>query len=1158
MSHKTNIKCIYLFRSDHLKIHLKTHDNGKPYQCNMCNRGYTTAAALTSHIPSHKKLESGNGTPKELSCPECEDKFTLLSDLQLHLQIHLAEQADLRPTSPREKAWQCPYCGEVCLGKEALEIHFDQAHSAEKFKCPACNAGYTTLDGLLHHLKTQHDYIAEEQDMTDPAINASINASMNASMSVNMNAGTTTVSPLQINPDEEVKMQEFQAAMKYDCPYCDKGGFSSMDVLEIHVRALHQDRLGQVNLCQYCNTMFPSTTELEEHLKSQHGSNGLSLSVKFPCDYCTLEFSSEDSLHLHRENIHRYSDLITRSPEVVFCSMCTMRFPNNFALSEHVQNCHGMNLSTKSSSPMPRKEGSEKSIKIPNNSGGIPSNFSHSPRPGRPHSNASSTGESWTCDQCNATFLDPKSYKVHMKNHMDSSISKYCCSECQAEFSTEDQLESHIFVHFLALTTEYGCTSCLKLFSKPDELQKHLMDIHAHHLYRCSLCKEIFDSKVNIQVHFAIKHSNECKLYKCTTCISVFRSEMEWQLHVKVHHLGVSKPYRCLFCKDSFGTEVELQCHLTTHKKQFPCLLCDEAFHVEYLLDKHLQTKHSPEGQTTTVKLEKVDVDVLDYSVNTSTPGASSSKSTVHMSPGSSHGSNNTSCLLSPSSPRQLTTPPALVSAIIITPLLTPKKGGDLTFKCDICDVKFCEESTLQKHRMHDHSISPEMSMMMQKAQQAAKQGTGKTGQTSGPDKFSQLCVYCNQTFKTKSELEKHMKTHVTPTNQKCNICDEIFPSASILAEHKLQHCKIVKGNVCVICKMAMKNEEQFYAHAQQHGFQGTTMQCIVCRQTLASMLELQMHGKHHFQNPSNFHTCCVCLKSFDSKENLISKLNSTGRSYYVCKPCYHGENTKEPVQPCPTCGAKYDSKVQLETHMLQHKKTYQCIKCQQSFATEYEIQVHVATHVMQEGNIHQCRICDQKFDSPSKLQCHLISHTFEGGEIRCYICDALFMHASGIQMHVLEHGVGARQYACTQCPQRFFFSAELQNHMYIHAAVGNVAPPHVVPPPVVSPTQDLQCPECIQVFPTLAKLTAHRKSHESPTNNKKDLQYKCSLCSEAYSSMSQLQQHFFMVHADADTEKPKKKYSCSRCTKEFVSLNNLQAHMKLHNSGEATLSLSL
>ena len=58
-------------------------------------------------------------------------------------------------------------------------------------------------------------------------------------------------------------------------------------------------------------------------------------------------------------------------------------------------------------------------------------------------------------------------------------------------------------------------------------------------------------------------------------------------------------------------------------------------------------------------------------------------------------------------------------------------------------------------------------------------------------DKFSQVCVYCKQSFKTKGELEKHMKTHVLPSNQKCNICDEVFPSALILAEHKLTHCKV-------------------------------------------------------------------------------------------------------------------------------------------------------------------------------------------------------------------------------------------------------------------------------------------------------------------------------------------------------------------------------
>lgn len=117
-----------------------------------------------------------------------------------------------------------------------------------------------------------------------------------------------------------------------------------------------------------------------------------------------------------------------------------------------------------------------------------------------------------------------------MKLHIESALAKFTCKKCGQQLSSQEQLEAHLSLHYLCLATEYGCTSCMKLFSKPDELQKHLMDIHAHHLYRCALCKEIFDSKVNIQVHFAIKHSNECKLFKCTQCSNIFRSEMEWQV----------------------------------------------------------------------------------------------------------------------------------------------------------------------------------------------------------------------------------------------------------------------------------------------------------------------------------------------------------------------------------------------------------------------------------------------------------------------------------------------------------------------------------------------------------------------------------------------------------------------------------------------------
>jgi len=71
----------------------------------------------------------------------------------------------------------------------------------------------------------------------------------------------------------------------------------------------------------------------------------------------------------------------------------------------------------------------------------------------------------------------------------------------------------------------------------------------------------------------------------------------------------------------------------------------------------------------------------------------------------------------------------------------------------------------------------------------------------SSSDKQHQ-CVYCAQSFKSKGELDRHVKvTHVMPTtSQKCNICDEVFPSAAVLAQHKLTHCKVNVANVPVFC----------------------------------------------------------------------------------------------------------------------------------------------------------------------------------------------------------------------------------------------------------------------------------------------------------------------------------------------------------------------
>lgn len=41
-----------------------------------------------------------------------------------------------------------------------------------------------------------------------------------------------------------------------------------------------------------------------------------------------------------------------------------------------------------------------------------------------------------------------------------------------------------------------------------------------------------------LQVHLAVKHSNEKKLFRCTACTWDFRKEADLQLHVKHNHLG--------------------------------------------------------------------------------------------------------------------------------------------------------------------------------------------------------------------------------------------------------------------------------------------------------------------------------------------------------------------------------------------------------------------------------------------------------------------------------------------------------------------------------------------------------------------------------------------------------------------------------------------
>ena len=811
------------------------------------------------------------------------------------------------------------------------------------------------------------------------------------------------------------------------------------------------------------------------------------------CELCGARVAGVAALQRHVVTAHTFTDLLARAAEGVFCAQCLLPFSNPGALAEHIKLVHTapstmLSVFAKRPQSPPRDMPTDLSKK--------------SRRDTTPTITSDLPATTLLCNQCNAPFNNFESFRTHLKCHIDGGDPNnhhLICPECRLPLASEAALEVHLSTHLATTATEYGCQACLKLFSKPDELQKHLMDIHAHHLFRCALCKEMFDSKVSIQVHFAVKHSNECKVYKCTRCALIFRSQSEFEIHIRVTHLRRNKnqqsqnnqhnsqrsnqqqhtqggAYRCLLCPLSLPTEAELTAHISTHQRQFQCSLCEEAFHVEFLLDKHMQTRHNSE-------------------LNGNVPQPEN--------------------------------------------LVKTRNSPHSDTRCGMCDAEFTNEALLVSHRKQVHNLK-----------QSGISGGAKVAAAT----LSLFCAYCSEACKSRADLESHMKTHQgTGGRHKCNICDELCPSAAILAQHKLTHIKVVSGNTCAVCRETLTSVEQVNNHQSEHHPAPLPQPCVICRQTLVTDVELKVHARFHASQAVN-----ESGGTTNQHSNEIPTTSSTLRLFTDTPTTSTSGNSSRqpsPVLHCSECQVKLENSEEAEAHRALHHpllqqitknsvpRSYQCIKCQESFASESEIETHVASHLLHEGSCHECHLCRANFDTPLKLQCHLIEHTFEGcGSFTCYMCSSVFTTAARLQQHMVEHGLSARPYDCHHCHLRFFFRAELENHILTHPEAS-----------------DGSCQDCKSSFPGLPRHQNNRQTLNSgPT---------CPICSYCAHSISDLHSHALRYHSGdpnavsqqshPSSQSPKatlpsqdKIYQCSSCKKIFKSSLSLHFHSLTHDGG--------
>uniref|UniRef100_A0A1A9W9U1 C2H2-type domain-containing protein n=1 Tax=Glossina brevipalpis TaxID=37001 RepID=A0A1A9W9U1_9MUSC len=919
------------FASDHLKIHMKTHDNQKPFQCTICNRGYNTAAALTSHMQNHKKqaaLLAAGGNPQSLNY------------------------------SPR-------------------------------------STGSASSNGSLH--KRRYNLTIEPES-----------------------------SPSRADFPKRVRCP---SSNFLKCTFCTKSDFVNMEQLNSHIQHMHEKEL--------INTMPQATT----NTALPADGNGFQLA----CEYCTMKFPNIPTMFQHMRTIHM--DRLA-SPNSYFEHLNRLAASGTFSprlltnpplRSSASTEENSIKEETQTSSPKTLENAAKTNEDEPTD---LSQNNRHQQTPPSALQDPSPTTSEkpgvYLCNQCNAGLPNFDSFRSHLQTHLAQSLN-LVCHHCGLVLRELSDYERHVISHFLITNSEYNCPSnCQKAFTKSDELQKHLIDQHAVTVYKCGICSDIFDTKVALQVHFACTHAEETKIFRCSACMDVFRNENDFGLHVKTRHQAVNpnpapvNNLQCMFCTAVCSSDLEMQFHLAAHARQFRCPSCPETFHVEFLLDRHMQTHHgerSPiaqkdgfdESSTSTARsnsltpMNSLYVNALFGKAPLVPLAAQNNNNTIldynmafasHINKGlfpnvaaqkfynplqidtnamkhsalmyglsqryfdtnrsvidlynQNHTEKNTlagSYFISPKQPTN--------SEVLNRPELPASPLSSAGFSCGICERNdFRTESEVHSHRKIVHNL--------------------KTG-------VSLRCAYCSGNFKSRSELEHHMKTcHNSTGKHKCLICDEIFPSPAILAEHKLQHSKVGQSGKCSHCSKVLPDVAAFKAHLPEHNNEGQMpVQCICCRQTLHSEFEVGLHAKFH-------------VKSSQVTEN-------------VCALCL------EPITPGSPTEAKVCEKC-CRKHNLNNK-----FKQPENFERPSIHRQYVE---------NRCNLCKMILPHVQKLQEHLVEHTFAGCEDRgfnCYICSAVFTVPSGLLNHMNDHGLNARPYDCNLCPEKFFFRAELDHHLIDH-----------------------------------------------------------------------------------------------------------------------------
>lgn len=378
------------------------------------------------------------------------------------------------------------------------------------------------------------------------------------------------------------------------------------------------------------------------------------------------------------------------------------------------------------------------------------------------------------------------------------------------------------------------------------------------------------------------------------------------------------------------------------------------------------------------------------------------------------------------------------------------KSDEDFTpdlFVCDQCDKPFKSKSKLQKH-MKTHKTKD---LFLMKKKPSVK---------SDPHE----CETCHKVFDSKEEMIRHDRA-IHKKDFTCDICDEVFPNIVKFSQHINEHKTGRKRKEYVpknpkTSKVWIKSGEDFDS-ADKKGRLEQKCMCDICGKELSCASSLAAHRKWHQKR------CDQCELDFADR-----------RSYLVHMRIHKPKTKVEKTATCEQCGQAFASKYNLIAHRKTHAGKMQCETCKRTFYEESIFKSHICKH-------YSCDICDMKFMRMKNLKMHERMHA---GEViySCDLCEALFAKMKRLSEHRRSiHTEGGKKYKCNLCPRAFSGKSQLVKHNRTHTG-----------------EKPFKCSECDMAFNQRGNLQTHFKLH---TNS---FPFECVGCHQRYRSTGALKSH--------------------------------------------------